>query len=208
MSDKHERRSPDEIEEEIRQTREELDDTLHELEDRLSPKYFVDSAYNHVRNGGANEFLSNLGNTIKQNPFPVLLIGVGIGWLMMSQSGKGQKAYDKAYAKTLGRKRHDDASGRHYRPGTVMPATPTASTSAPPEYTDTVTGTNRSGTTSGVGTAAAGPASSSGVVGEATHLGTAQHKGGASRSSSADVVGEATHLGTQQHREGYPGSKM
>jgi hypothetical protein len=207
MSDKHDRRSPDEIEDEIRQTRENLDDTLHELEDRLSPKHLMDSAYNQVRNGGANEFLSNLGNTIKQNPIPTLLIGIGIGWLMMSQNRNGQKA--------SGRSRHSqDMDERYSKPGTVMPATPTTSTSAPPHHEDHLTGANRPVTTSGVGTASTGEgATATGaspnreVVGEATHLGTAQHKGGQSRSSASDVVGEPTHLGTQ-HRDGTPGTKM
>jgi hypothetical protein len=206
MSDKHDKRSPDEIEEEIRQTRENLDDTLHELEDRLSPKYLMDSAYNQVRNGGANEFLSNLGNTIKQNPIPTLLIGIGIGWLMMSQNRNGQKA--------SGRSRHrHDMDERYSKPGTVMPAT---ATSVPPHSEDRLTGANRPVTTTGMGTTAStgvgstatGPSTNREVVGEATHLGTAQHKGGQSRSPASDVVGEPTHLGTPQHRDGTPGSKM
>ncbi|MCG7599342.1 DUF3618 domain-containing protein [Halomonas sp. McH1-25] len=199
MSDKQDRRSADEIEDEIRQTRENLDDTLHELEDRLSPKYFMDSAYNQIRNGGANEFIANLGNTVKHNPIPVLLIGIGVGWLMMSQNRSGQKSSDRS----MGRHRHD-TEGRYSKPGTVMPAT--SSEAAP--HASTVTGANRPVTTAGTGMATTGSSMDREVVGEATHLGTAQHKGGQPRPGDSEVIGEPTHLGTRQHRDGSPGSKM
>ena len=197
MSDKQERRSSEEIEAEIRQTREDLDDTLHELEDRLSPRQFMDTAYDHVRNGGANEFFVNLGNTIKQNPVPVLLIGIGIGWLMVTHTQASQKASDR----TVGRNRH-----RYRTPGTVTtPTTPVASTAA---SEDAVTGANRPVTPTEMGAAptVSSPGAGAGTVGEATHLGTAQHKGGGARPGT-DVVGEATHLGTHQDREGDASTK-
>ncbi|MEC9482991.1 MAG: DUF3618 domain-containing protein [Halomonas sp.] len=80
----HDSRKPEDIESDISQTRAHLDETLQELEDRLSPRQFMDSAYNYLREGGADEFLSNLGRTIKENPVPVLLTGIGLGWLMMA----------------------------------------------------------------------------------------------------------------------------
>ncbi|QJQ96315.1 MULTISPECIES: DUF3618 domain-containing protein [Halomonadaceae] len=84
MSDNNGRRSPDEIETEIHETRAKLDNTLTELENRLSPAKIMDSAYHHFRNGGANEFFASLGKTIKENPVPFLVTGIGLGWLALS----------------------------------------------------------------------------------------------------------------------------
>lgn len=172
MSKNQENRSPDEIEADIQETRAQLDDTLHELEDRLSPKQFMDSAYNYVRNGGANEFLSNLGQTIRQNPLPVLLTGIGIGWLIMSQRKANQQP----------RTSHDDdqsygTAGRYSRPGTVTtPTTSPVTANKPSTANNPIKGT------------------------QAVHTGTSTSSA-ATTEPQPDVVGEATHLGTHQGRK-------
>ncbi|BCB61234.1 hypothetical protein HaloA020_19350 [Halomonas sp. A020] len=78
-------RDPDQIEQEIHQSRERLDATLHQIEERFSPEQWLHSTYDYLRHGGANEFFANLGTTVKQNPVPTLLTGAGLGWLMLSQ---------------------------------------------------------------------------------------------------------------------------
>ncbi|MDQ2694400.1 MAG: DUF3618 domain-containing protein, partial [Pseudomonadota bacterium] len=79
-------RSPDEIERDIEQTRAEMDYTLTALEHKLSPSQFMDQAMSYLRGGSgeANEFATNLGRTIKNNPLPVTLLGIGLAWLMMA----------------------------------------------------------------------------------------------------------------------------
>jgi ElaB/YqjD/DUF883 family membrane-anchored ribosome-binding protein len=41
-----------------------------------------------VRSSGANEFVSNLGGSVKNNPIPVALMGIGMAWLMATGNRK------------------------------------------------------------------------------------------------------------------------
>jgi hypothetical protein len=86
--------------------RENLDQTLSELESRLSPGELLDSSLHYVKDG-PGEFLRNLGGAAKVNPMPMALIGVGLGWLMLGHrddsgsvasklSGAARSAKDKA----------------------------------------------------------------------------------------------------------------
>lgn len=101
MSHHDEQRSPEEIEKEIHRSRERLDTTLNELEERFSPQRLLNASYDYLRHGGANEFFSNLGTTIKENPVPFLVTGVGLGWLLTAQRGgarpSGNLANSEAY---------------------------------------------------------------------------------------------------------------
>ena len=96
MTDKDNQRKPEDIEKDIHQSRERLDSTLHEIEERFSPQQLLNTSYEYIRQGGANEFVTNLGTTIKQNPLPFLLTSAGIGWLMLAQRNpnQGQHQHD------------------------------------------------------------------------------------------------------------------
>jgi hypothetical protein len=72
------------IEAEIARTRADIDATLSAIQDRLTPGQLVDQGLDYLRHSGANEFVSNLGNSVKYNPLPVTLVGIGIAWLMVS----------------------------------------------------------------------------------------------------------------------------
>lgn len=85
MSDHKDHRTPEEIEKEIHHSRERLDTTLSELEERFSPQRLLNASYDYLRHGGANEFFTNLGTTIKENPVPFLVTGAGLGWLLTAQ---------------------------------------------------------------------------------------------------------------------------
>ncbi|MBZ5487244.1 DUF3618 domain-containing protein [Halomonas aquamarina] len=87
--DQHDHRSAEEIEKDIHRSRERLDSTLHEIEERFSPQQLLNTSYDYIRHGGANEFVSNLGTTIKQNPLPFLVTTAGLGWLMLAQRHPG-----------------------------------------------------------------------------------------------------------------------
>jgi hypothetical protein len=80
-------KSAAEIEREVRQQRADVERNLDALQDRLSPGQLVDQAMNYVRQGGGGEFFRNLGDSVKHNPVPVALIGVGVAW-MMASSGR------------------------------------------------------------------------------------------------------------------------
>jgi hypothetical protein len=83
---------PEEIESSIRQTRAEMDATLHALEERLTPGQLIDQGIDYLRHSGANEFVGNLGNSVKRNPVPVALVGIGLAWLMATNpNGPGER---------------------------------------------------------------------------------------------------------------------
>jgi ElaB/YqjD/DUF883 family membrane-anchored ribosome-binding protein len=75
-------RRPEEIQAQIARTRGDMDATLNAIEQRLTPGQLVDQGIDYLRNSGANEFVSNLGGSVKNNPLPVALVGIGIAWLM------------------------------------------------------------------------------------------------------------------------------
>lgn len=77
-------KSPEELEAEIDHIRQELHATLREIESRFSPSELFDRAWHYVR-GGPSDFVSNLGHAIKVNPIPAALMGISLGWLMISR---------------------------------------------------------------------------------------------------------------------------
>jgi Protein of unknown function (DUF3618) len=87
-----------EIEHDLHRTRERLNHNLDELQARLSPGQMVDEALSYLRHGEAADFGRNLVSSVKTNPLPVALIGVGIAWLM---TGGGEPRYARASWETV-----------------------------------------------------------------------------------------------------------
>ncbi len=86
-------RSAAEIERDVETTRARVSGTLEELREKASPGQLFEQALDYARHSGGPDFARNLGQSIRDNPIPVLLIGAGIGWLMMagpSSGGNGQ----------------------------------------------------------------------------------------------------------------------
>jgi len=81
-------RSPDELERDIARTRADIDRTLTILQDRVSPTAIVDRAMRSTSEGGV-EFASSLGRTVRDNPVPLTLLGISLGWLMLSNRDRG-----------------------------------------------------------------------------------------------------------------------
>ena len=75
-----------EIERELDDTRSRLDATIGALQQRLAPATVVDQAVEYFKEGGGVEIGRNIGRSVRDNPIPVALIGIGLGWLMMSGS--------------------------------------------------------------------------------------------------------------------------
>lgn len=74
--------STEEIEDEIARTRGEMADTLTAIERKLSPQQIMDQAVDTMR-----EFLSDrsrIAEMVRDNPIPLALIGLGIGWMAVS----------------------------------------------------------------------------------------------------------------------------
>jgi Protein of unknown function (DUF3618) len=88
------RRSSSEIKSNIRRTRDRLDDTLEDLNERLSPRALINDVLNWFESRGIhqpgtrsedalNRGYRNVVRYVKENPIPSLLIGTGIAWLIL-----------------------------------------------------------------------------------------------------------------------------
>ncbi|HLU06668.1 MAG TPA: DUF3618 domain-containing protein [Woeseiaceae bacterium] len=78
-------KDPARLEEDIDRTRASLGRTVDALERRLSPGELVDQALGMARDHGG-EFATNLGRSVRNNPMPVILTGVGLAWMMASSN--------------------------------------------------------------------------------------------------------------------------
>lgn len=85
-----------EIEREVEATRAGLTGTLEELRDRASPGQLFEQAVDYARSSGGAEMMRNLGASVRDNPLPLLLIGAGIGWVMLSGGSRGGGRYERA----------------------------------------------------------------------------------------------------------------
>ena len=74
----------DRIESELRQTRSRMDDRLTELRDRMTPGQILDDVTGYLRGSQGADFADNLMATLRNNPVPAVLTGVGLIWLMAS----------------------------------------------------------------------------------------------------------------------------
>ncbi|MFC0338089.1 Protein of unknown function [Kushneria avicenniae] len=90
--DQQDTRSPEEIEADINRTRSHLDDTLSDFQERFSSDHMMHSAMEYVKSDSARDYFSNLGRSIRDNPMPAAMIGVGIGWLIYSQSSGSSRS--------------------------------------------------------------------------------------------------------------------
>ena len=84
------------LEREAAETRWQLAGTVEELRDRLTPGRVVDQVVDYTRDGSAAEFLRNLGREVRENPMPLVLIGIGIAWLMVASSRTARAAVASA----------------------------------------------------------------------------------------------------------------
>jgi Protein of unknown function (DUF3618) len=90
---------PDEIEAEIARTRSELAETLEALEDRLAPRQLLEKGLDMVRDSMDGQS-GKIGETLRNNPVPLALIGIGLGWLMLS--GGGRSGEGGGYRRRIG----------------------------------------------------------------------------------------------------------
>lgn len=82
-------KSAAEIEREIRTTENEIARTLDLIQHKVSPGAAIDAVLRVSRENGA-EFAANLGRSVRDNPIPLALVGVGLAWLMISGRGDGR----------------------------------------------------------------------------------------------------------------------
>jgi uncharacterized protein YjbJ (UPF0337 family) len=117
----------EEIRVELGQTRAEMSETIDAIQDKLSPERLKEQAKETLRAatvgkaeeavssvvGKAEEMASSAGDTasgagstlvetLKQNPIPTALVGLGLGWLYMNRSSAGRTSYRGTGQSTVG----------------------------------------------------------------------------------------------------------
>ncbi|HTJ58742.1 MAG TPA: DUF3618 domain-containing protein [Devosiaceae bacterium] len=70
------------LELEVAEQRERLERRVAELQQRMSAGRIVDEVLNYAKSSGGNDFVTNLGRSVRVNPMPVALTGIGLAWLM------------------------------------------------------------------------------------------------------------------------------
>ena len=70
------------IEDNLERTRSRMDARLSELQERLSPGQVLDDLMTYFRGSEGAEFGRNLLDSVKNNPLPAALTGIGLTWLM------------------------------------------------------------------------------------------------------------------------------
>lgn len=76
-------KSADELEDDIELIRKQMDRTLSDLEMKLSPGQLIDRSLHYLQRG-PGEYMSNLGQSVKSQPLPIALVGIGLSWLIYS----------------------------------------------------------------------------------------------------------------------------
>ena len=116
---------PDVIRRHIENTRAQMTSTINQIGERLSPDYLLDKAKSSVREATVGKFkdmsyeanrrmegMSNsMSDTVRANPLPVALIGLGLGWLLMSDRSKRQQHEMRGHYRTTGYRYYEGNDG-------------------------------------------------------------------------------------------------
>lgn len=108
-----EQKSSADLQREIEMQRARVENTIDQIQEKLSPGQLVDELLAYTK-GGGGEFISSLQRNVTANPLPVALLGVSVAWLMAKPAGSPE-------ASTIRADRHWDDSinrSRGYTSGT------------------------------------------------------------------------------------------
>ena len=72
----------------------------------MTPGRVVDQVIDYTRDSPAAEFFRNLGREVRENPMPLVVIGIGIAWLLLA-SNRTSRAAIAAAADNLASKAED-----------------------------------------------------------------------------------------------------
>ncbi len=112
----------DRIERELAASRARLDTTIAALQQKLSPGELISQATTYFKEGSGMDLSHTIGRSLRDNPVPVALIGLGLGWLAMSGSRRGSLAdelSDGADDVMNGRREYGGGAYRRTAPGRV-----------------------------------------------------------------------------------------
>src|SRR4051812_8417777 len=85
----------DRLERVTEQSRDRVAMLLDELRAKATPGDIVNHVIGHGGEGAASEILDKLGEQVRANPLPVLLVGAGIAWLMMGSKPSAESGAAK-----------------------------------------------------------------------------------------------------------------
>ena len=73
---------PEQIQREADEVRADMEHTVDDLVNQLSPGQLINQAMTLFRGDGNRNFVQNLSTQVQNNPVPAILAGVGLTWLM------------------------------------------------------------------------------------------------------------------------------
>lgn len=80
---------PEQIEQDLAQTRARIDHRLSDLEERLSPAQLLNQGLQRLSGADGADFTRDMLARARANPLPVLMTGMGLAWWFLSEkSGK------------------------------------------------------------------------------------------------------------------------
>jgi hypothetical protein len=96
------------LERQSQRSRERVANLIDELRERVVPADMVDEFIDLSANGAARDFVRSLGQQVRSNPLPCVLIGAGLAWLILSERSRrpaSQVRSAQTKAATAGRRR-------------------------------------------------------------------------------------------------------
>lgn len=109
MTDYSEKKTSAQLEREIGAQRDRVENTINEIQNKLSPGQLVDELLAYAKNSGGGDFVANLGRSVSSNPLPVALMGISLLWLMARPNGSqtspnysGDRRWDDGLDSDLG----------------------------------------------------------------------------------------------------------
>lgn len=105
------------------QTRARLSGNLDTLQARLTPSQLVDQAVAYLRTDNGKRFTRNLGTSVRENPMPAAVTGIGLAWLMVSNGmrasgmrpGGPMHIHDRAHHAGMAITRRPDEAEHEHR---------------------------------------------------------------------------------------------
>jgi len=82
-------KSPDEIEQDIAETRGQLGAILDAVEHQLAPRHLLDRGVDMLKDTMSGAGGGGLADNLRRHPVPLALLGIGLGWMAVSMTGRG-----------------------------------------------------------------------------------------------------------------------
>lgn len=102
-----EKKSAAELQQELDAQRSRVENTIDQIQQKLSPGQLVDELLAYTK-GGGGEFLSSLQRNVTANPLPVALLGVSLAWLMAKPQSASNHDDDRLWDESINRNRGYD----------------------------------------------------------------------------------------------------